>query len=286
MFHDRLGCSSISFRHLPLADALRTMAGLGFEEIDLGALPGVCDHVPYGLTDADIDEVAASVAESGLRVRSVNGDIGDLNAVLEDALDSAHDAGALTERAAHLDRLLTLTRTVGARALVLPCGALSPEPVRTLDDDLDLVAAQLAAAGRRAAAFGVELWTESLHYYRLCGTLDRALALADRLEGTGVRHVVDLSHVVASGSPPEDAIAALAGRAGNGISHVHLRDAVPGNINLSIGNGAVDFAGALAALRETGFDGHFSLELEAHDLTHDERPAAAAKAASFITDLI
>ena len=286
MFHDRLGCSSISFRHLPFDEALGTIAGLGFEEIDLGALPGVCDHVPFELTDADIRDVAARVAGSGLRVRSVNGDVGDLNAAL--------DGDRLAQRAAHLDRLLLLARTVGARALVLPCGALSPEPVRSVGEDIDLVARQLAVAGERAAAFGVELWTESLHYYRLCGTLDRAAALADRLEGTRVRHVLDLSHVVASGSTPQDAITALAssngrgpGDAGGGrIAHVHLRDAVPGNINLSIDNGSVDFAGALTALRNAGFDGHYSLELEAHDLTHDERPAAAAKAASFITDLI
>jgi hypothetical protein len=32
--------------------------------------------------------------------------------------------------------------------------------------------------------------------------------------------------------------------------------------------------------------GHFSLELETRDITNDERPAAAAKAASFITDLL
>jgi len=35
-----------------------------------------------------------------------------------------------------------------------------------------------------------------------------------------------------------------------------------------------------------GYTGHFSLELETRDVTHDERPAATAKAASFITDLI
>ncbi|GAB4099574.1 sugar phosphate isomerase/epimerase [Sinomonas halotolerans] len=279
MFHDRLGCSSISFRHLSLREALATMAALGFEEIDLGALPGVCDHVPFALTAHDAGLVAEAVAAAGLRVRSVNGDIGDLNRPLDSAGRAARDA--------HLDALLGLTRTVGAQALVLPCGALDPRPVRGLGEDLDLVADQLAAAGERAAESGVGLWTESLHFYRLCGTLDRALALADRLAGTRVRHVVDLSHVVASGAAPEEAIAALAWRAGgDGIAHVHLRDAVPGNINLSIGNGSVDFAGALAALRTAGFGGHFSLELEAHDLTHDERPAAAAKAASFITDLI
>ena len=38
-------------RHQPLDDALATIAGLGFSEIDLGALPGVCDHVPYVLDD-------------------------------------------------------------------------------------------------------------------------------------------------------------------------------------------------------------------------------------------
>ncbi|WP_433874922.1 sugar phosphate isomerase/epimerase family protein [Sinomonas atrocyanea] len=278
MFHDRLGCSSISFRHLPLAEALATMAELGFEEIDLGALPGVCDHVPFELTAHDAGRVAEAVSAAGLRVRSVNGDIGGLNVPL--------DAAAQAARAGHLDRLVGLTVAFGARALVLPCGALSPEPVRSLGEDLDLVAAQLSAAGERAAEHGVELWTESLHFYRLCGTLDRALALADRLEGTRVRHVVDLSHVVASGSQPREAVSAFAARGAGSIAHVHLRDAVPGNINLSIGNGSVDFADALAALREMGFDGHFSLELEAHDLTHAERPAAAAKAASFITDLI
>ena len=70
------------------------------------------------------------------------------------------------------------------------------------------------------------------------------------------------------------------------IAHVHLRDAVPGNINLTVGNGHVDFAAGLHALAAAGYTGHFSLELETRDITHDERPAAAAKAASFITDLI
>jgi sugar phosphate isomerase/epimerase len=172
MFHSRLGCSSISFRHQELGTALRTIDGLGFEEIDLGALPGVCDHVPYYLDQPAVAAVSAEVSASGLRVRSVNGDIGDLNAVL--------------------------------------------------DGDV--------AAG-------------------------------------------------------EDVQAYLARHRGR-ISHVHLRDAVPGNINLSIGNGNADFAGGLKRLAADGYAGHFSLELETRDVTNDERPAAAAKAASFITDLI
>ena len=49
------------------------------------ALPGVCDHVPYVLDAAAVDAVAAAVDSSGLRVRSINGDIGDLNHPLDAA---------------------------------------------------------------------------------------------------------------------------------------------------------------------------------------------------------
>jgi sugar phosphate isomerase/epimerase len=280
MFHQRLGCSSISFRHQDLATAFHTMRGLGFEEIDLGALPGVCDHVPYVLDAKAVKAVAAVVNNSGLRVRSVNGDIGDLNVTL--------DAAAQVARERHLEMLLALTARTGAKALVLPCGAIDHEPVRSVEEDIELVASQLIHASIRAAEFGVELWTESLHYYRLCWNTERAQLLADRLAGSDVGIVMDFSHIVASGGDPVDFVNRFASR----VKHVHLRDAVPatdnepGNINLSIGNGKADFAAGLSALRGAGYTGHFSLELETRDVTHDERPAAAAKAASFITDLI
>lgn len=274
MFHSRLGCSSISFRHEDLGAALHTMKELGFEEIDLGALPGVCDHVPYELDAEAVATVSAAVNASGLRVRSVNADIGNLNKALDD------EGQAARER--HLHALLTLTANIGANALVLPCGALNHTPVRSEREDLDLIAAQLIGAGQRAAESGVELWTESLHILRFCWTLERAGLLADRLAGSGVGIVMDFSHIVAAG---EDIGAYLDRHAGR-ISHVHLRDAVPGNINLSVGNGDADFAGGLKRLAADGYTGHFSLELETRDVTNDERPAAAAKAASFITDLI
>jgi sugar phosphate isomerase/epimerase len=168
------------------------------------------------------------------------------------------------------------------KALVLPCGALDHHPVRGVEEDLDAVAAGLIHAARRAAEFGVEVWTESLHFLRFCWNLERAEQLARRLAGSGVGIVMDFSHIVAAG---EDLLEYLRRHEGR-ISHVHLRDAVPGNINLSIGNGQADFAAGLRGLEAQGYTGHFSLELETRDVTHDERPAAAAKAASFITDLI
>jgi sugar phosphate isomerase/epimerase len=272
-FHRRLGCSTISFRHQVLAEALDTISGLGFAEIDLGALPGVCDHVPYILDDAAVTEVAATVAASGLRVRSINGDIGDLNTPLAD--------GPRADRTRHLDMLIELAVATGSRALVLPCGALEHTPIDSLETDLDLVAAELSAAAHAATQRGVELWTESLHYFRLCGDIERAQLLTDRLpDSVGI--VMDFSHIVASGADPEDFVR----RFGPRITHVHLRDAVPGNINLSVGNGDVDFAFGLKTLAHAGYSGHFSLELETRDITHDQRPSATARAGRFITELI
>jgi sugar phosphate isomerase/epimerase len=274
IFHSRLGCSSISFRHQNLPTALTTIRGIGFPEIDLGALPGVCDHVPYDLTSAAVQSVAEVVSASGLRVRSVNGDIGDLNRPLTESESRA--------RVDHLDMLLTLTAAIGARALVLPCGAIDHNPQRSLEEDLDLVATQLSDAAERADTFGIEVWTESLHFFRLCYNIERAEQLTQRLAGSGVRLVMDFSHITASGGSPIDYVDRFAGQ----IAHVHLRDAVPGNIHLSIGNGSADFAGGLRALAEAGYDGHFSLELETRDINNDERPAAADRAGALISALI
>ncbi|MGW0026367.1 sugar phosphate isomerase/epimerase family protein [Rhodococcus sp. NPDC003383] len=273
MIHPRLGCSTISFRHLDLESALATIAGLGFDEIDLGALPGVCDHVPYVLDRRTVDTVTAVVTASGTRVRSVNGDIGDLNAILTGPQRHV--------RKEHLEHLLALASGVGAEALVLPCGALDHDPVRSLDEDLDVVAAALSWASDLAYDFGVAVWTESLHLHRLCRDITRASDLTGRLS-PDIGIVMDFSHIVASGSDP----AMFVDLFGPRITHVHLRDAVPGNINLSIGNGAADFACGIGALADIEYAGHFSLELETRDVTDPQRADATAAAARFISPLI
>lgn len=273
-FHPSLGCSTISFRHQPLPTALDTISSLGFEEIDLGALPGVCNHVPFVLDGQAVADATETVRASGLTVRSINADIGDLNAFLTPEAER--------KRAEHLDRLLDLASGVEATALVLPCGALGHDPVVGLEEDLDRVAAELGSAAKKASERGIELWVESLHFLRLSWNLDVCTQLHERLTGSDVGVVMDFSHLVASETDP----LAFITNFGHMIRHVHLRDAVPGDINLSLGNGAVDFASGLQALQANHYQGHYSLELETRDITNDERPDATAAAGRFITDLI
>lgn len=274
MINPRVICSSITFRRRPLAEALTLIEEIGFSGFDLGALPGVCDHVPYELTPSAVAEVAAVVKAAGPATASINGDIGDLNRVLSDAEQD--------ERDKHLQQLLDLCIATGSPALVLPCGSLGHQPIRSLAEDLDLVAEQLTRASRAAADRGVVIWVEELHSGRICYNTERARQLHDRLTDAGTGVVMDFSHIVATGDDPVDYIAEF----GEAITHVHVRDAVPGNINVSVGRGQVDFATGVAELRRIGYAGVFSLELETHDVAEDERPAAARQAGEYLSTLI
>ena len=98
------------------------------------------------------------------------------------------DADAPRRPRRHLEMLVALAAATGARALVLPCGALDHTPVD--------IARRRPRPGRRtnsrrrrhtAAGHGVELWTESLHFHRFCWNLERAQQLTDRLAGADGR---------------------------------------------------------------------------------------------------
>ncbi|WP_295839175.1 sugar phosphate isomerase/epimerase [uncultured Microbacterium sp.] len=266
----RVICSTITLRYLPLGAALREIAQRGFAGIDLGALPGVCDHVPYDLTPYAVAEVASTILDSGLSVVSVNGDVGDLNVPM--------DAAGAAARARHADLLLELATRVGARALVLPNGRLDHAPVRDLESDLDLVAAELSRVDERARDRGLELWVEAPHWFRLAYDLDRSGALLERLPAS-IGVVCDVSHITAGGSTPRHFLDRFADR----TRHVHIRDAAVGDIHRSVGRGDVDFDDLALSLAQHGYDGALSLELETRDVSDDERADAALTAGQFVS---
>lgn len=270
--HPRLGCSTITFRHLPLATALERIVELGFAEIDLGALPGVCDHVPMPLGAQQVRHCADTVRHSGLAVRAINADVGALNAP-----ERSQD-----ELSAKLEPIVELADTLRASTVLLPAGALDREPLSERHTDVRRLADALQLAQRRCADAGIELLVEAPHYYRLCHDLTTTAELLNALDGTDVATVLDVSHVVAAGGDPGEAVELMGAR----LRHVHLRDAVPGDINRSLGRGRVDFVKLIRRLNESGYDGHFSLELETHDITDDQRPAETAKAAHWISTLL
>ncbi|MHA6799514.1 sugar phosphate isomerase/epimerase family protein [Bounagaea algeriensis] len=267
---NELGCSSITFRNQALPDALAEIAGLGFTGIDLGGLPGVCDHVPTP-AGPHAERLAEAVDAAGLDVWAINVDPGPLN-------DPDLSADELTRSGHDLVRLAARLDT----AMIVPCGAASHEPFTDEATDLARTAERLRLLGALAAESGVRLLVEGLHHHRFCHTAARLRGLLQRVPAEVAGLVYDVSHVVAGGIDE----VALARELAERVAHVHLRDAAPGDINVSIGRGRADFAGVLDALTEHGYTGRYVLELETHDVAEHERSTAAAKARDTIAALL
>ena len=268
----RLGCSTISFRRWPLPGALAEIKAQGFGETDLGSLPGVCDHVPIPLPAEQVDALAEQIVDSGVTVRLINADVADMD-------DPDLDPAEIQRR---LRTLVDLAKAIGTSTIMLPCGRQGIEPRTELSNDIATVAQSLTAAAEYVSAAGLQLLVEAPHSRRLCATVERSVMLYDALGDSPVGAVLDFSHVVASGDDEVDAVRRFDGR----IGHVHLRDAVLGDINLSIGRGRVNFPAAIDALTTSGYQGHYSLELETHDISDAERPAEAGRAGRYITSLL
>jgi len=268
----RVGCSTISFRRWPLAGALAEIKAQGFGETDLGSLPGVCDHIPVPLPADRVDRLAEQILDSAVTVRLINADVADMD---DPRLDEA-------ELQQLLRTLVELAQAVGTSTIMLPCGRQGTEPRTELSRDVATAARTLTAAADFLNAAGLNLLVEAPHSRRLCATVERSEMLYEALGEAPVGAVLDLSHVVASGGDEVEAVRRLDGR----IGHVHLRDAVLGDINLTIGRGNVDFPAAIDALTTSGYQGHYSLELETHDIEDAERSIEAGRAGRYITSLL
>lgn len=266
----RVGISTISFRHRPLPEALRLIAATGAREIDLGAIPDVTDHVPVPFT-GDPAAYAEAIAEAGLVAGAVNADPGDLN-------DPALDEAALTQV---VEPLVELAATLGA-ALIVPAGRASYEPFVDHETDRAQIATSLRTISRLCAVHDVRLLVEVLHHRRYVHTVDAADALLAQCPADVFGVLFDVSHVVASDEDP----LAWARRLGGRIERVHLRDAVPGDLNLSLGAGQVDFRALVEALELLRFGGSYVLELETHDIAEEDREADVARSHAEIAALL
>ena len=267
---DRVGISTITFRFRPLEEALTIIERLGAVEVDLGAIPDVTDHVPVPFT-GDPAVYVADLEAHGLRAGAVNADIGHLNDP-----DLSREALAETVRP-----LVALAAATGG-ALIVPCGRNSYDSYVDEETDLATIAGNLRFVSELCSEAGVRLLVEVLHHRRYVHSVERAEKVLSLLDTDVFGLLFDVSHVVASSDDP----VAWAQQRADRVERVHLRDAVPGNLNLGIGRGETDFAGTIAALEAGGFTGTYILELETHDVDEQDREADALRSREEIVAIL
>lgn len=258
---NRVGVSTISFRHRSLDDSLRIISGLGAVDVDLGAIPAVVDHVPIPLRD-NPDRFVEALTQHDLRAGAVNADVGDLN-------DPDLEEQTLINTVYPLAKL---SAAVGG-SLIVPAGRASWEPFINDTEDLNTLTKNLRLVSRLCSDNGVRLHVELLHHLRYVHSVTRAERVLHALDAGVFGLLFDVSHIVASEEDPAAWLQTCAER----VERVHLRDAVPGNFNLGIGRGQVDFGAVISSLEAQGFNGSYILELETHDVAEDEREADTAR---------
>ena len=267
---DRVGISTITFRFRPLEEALTIIERLGAVEVDLGAIPDVTDHVPVPFT-GDPAAYVADLEAHGLRAGAVNADIGHLN-----------DPDLSREALAETDRPLVALATATGGALIVPCGRNSYDSYVDEETDLATIAGNLRFVSELCSDAGVRLLVEVLHHRRYVHSVERAEKVLSLLDTDVFGLLFDVSHIVASSDDP----VAWAQQRADRVERVHLRDAVPGNLNLGIGRGETDFVATIGALEAGGFTGTYILELETHDVDEQDREADALRSREEIVAIL
>lgn len=226
------------------AEGIRKTKEIGFDTIDIFADP----------LEADVKErklIRDACREAGLPVISV----------CCVALGLTDFNGSVRRfHAERVRRYLDFVYELEGRNLLLVLGEyIWQQEVIQPQDQWRWGVEEVRALGEYAASLGLEIALE-LEPFRLSiiNSVDRMKAFLQEVACPSVKANLDVSHLALVRTPPER-IKELTGR----IAHVHFSDCDGvKHGDLPPGRGVVEFPPYLRAIKETGFDGTLSIELE------------------------
>ncbi len=231
----QLACSTLTFNHLPLEDALGHISKLGFDIADLAAFDDrEFGHVQPAEVSANLLEVTTGLLKAAERTGV---QYGAVNAGC-DTLDQA-------EELRRVMALCLMAHRIGARVITLPAGRGSVE------DAVSRLAPQVEIGQRYGIAIAVET-----HLGNIAERPEGALELVRRIPG--LKLTLDPSHYLVQGDSCQTWVDAMPY-----VAHVHLRDAGRGGrdeLQVPWGEGALNLEDLLRALDEVDYSGLLSVE--------------------------
>ena len=237
----RIALSSVCLPDLSWREVLAAAATAGYRDVELLAIQGWKHIDPYSITAA---EIQVETKRTGVQIISLHA--GGL-----DGLDDTTIAA--TEQ--YLRRVLQLAHELGV-PLVNVNGGMMP----TTGGDRQPMLQRIGTALRRIAPVLEQLdlrLTLENHFNFQIEQPDHydGLLVSPRIGVT-----IDTGHFTAAGvdMPP------FIRRLGQRVFHVHIKDHI-GQESVALGDGQTDNAGVIAALREIGYAGYLSVELELHN---------------------
>lgn len=270
----RIGCSIITFGNRPVEESLRRIAELGFDVVDVAAVPSYPEQGELVAPAArHIDRLAGLVQRHGFDVAG---------------LQSAPWVPDFPDDPDEFRRRYTMAAdvaaTVGARVWIVDANVgIGAGPDRAAG--LDRFKRATAVAAELADSRGLQLAVEVPHGGSLGESLPEIVELFDASELPQLGIDLDTSHVLNCGASTREVLAAL----GDRVVHVALRDGRRGGGPfLTPGDGDFDFAEFFPLLSDAGYTGDVMLELEPpdEDASADARATEAIRARNHLTPLL
>jgi sugar phosphate isomerase/epimerase len=251
--------SSLGWAHYTLYEALPRMAARGFKRIEIASFGTYCFHFNFGSPTPA--ELRAMLDQYGLTPVCLNYFTDFHQAWVPDEIDLFVDEWT---------RKIEQLAEVGIPMMAMLFG------VRNQREDQELQLANAVRAydrvGRVAEQNGVRMVLEVPHLYTTMHRPEQVLWIFERLSSTNIGALVDCSHWGIIGYDVDAFFSALGSR----LWHVHLRDSAGPDTNdrkqtleMTPGNGTVDFRKFAQALDRAGYRGDVSIEFEYRDMMLD-----------------
>jgi sugar phosphate isomerase/epimerase len=256
----QIALSTVCLTHLGWRENFAAATAAGYRDAELLAIQG-WKHVDA--TTASAAEILAEAKRTGVRIIGLHAG----------ALDGLNDQTiAATEQ--YVCSALKLAHALGALMVNVNGGVMPKEPA-----DRQPMLQRIAAALRRLAPLldqlNLRLTLENHYNFQI----EQPAHYDGLLVSPRIGVTVDTGHFTAA----KVDMPAFIRRLGANVFHVHVKDHI-GTQSVALGAGQTDNAGVVAALREIGYKGHLSVELELHD--SDARLPAVQEALPYMRRLL
>jgi sugar phosphate isomerase/epimerase len=268
----QLAFSTNAYLNHTFADAVSRLARIGYRGVEIMA--DVPHAWPAYLLPEQRQAIRDALAGNSVAISNINAFM--MHAVNDYRQKYWHpswiepDAHYRRVRIDHTKRALSLAKELGAPNITTEPGG--PLEGRSRAECLALFIEMLKPVVEHAEKERVMLLVEP-EPDLLIETADQYLEFASKLSSPYLGLNFDIGHAYCVKDDPPGTIRRL----GNLIRHVHLEDIAATRVHhhLIPGEGAIDFAATLAALKEIGYGGWVTIEL----YTCHENPDHAAKTA-------
>ncbi len=269
----KLAFSTNAYMRFSVEDSLGRLAGLGYGGVELMA--DVPHAWPAGLLPEHKRRIRETLDRLELSISNINAFM--MNAVADPRQPYWYpswiepDLNYRRIRIEHTKRALTLAKELTAPNITTePGGPLATG--QSFEQGLEEFVRELRPVVEHAEREGVMLLVEP-EPGLLIEKTEQYLAFAERITSPMLGLNFDIGHQFCVGEDPAQAIRKLAPH----IRHVHLEDIAPSRVHhhLIPGDGAIDFAAVVAALRQIDYRGWVTIEL----YPYVENPDRAARTA-------